>query len=89
MLAFTIELKLPVYIITENNFEDDDLLNNKINNCNIIKSDEITSFYYLVNCKYLIALRSGFSNLAYILGDMKVVKPPNDWNCYYDNLFVK
>jgi hypothetical protein len=82
------EFNLPVYIITENNFNDDELLSNKIKGCNIIKSDEITSFYYLVHCKYLIASRSGFSNLSYILGHMKVVKPPNDWNCYYDNLFV-
>jgi hypothetical protein len=78
--------KLPVYIITENNFKDDHILYENIFNCNIIKTDEITSFYYLAHCKYLIASRSGFSNLAYILGEMKVIKPPNDWNCYWDNL---
>jgi hypothetical protein len=78
--------KLPVYIITENNFKDDNILCEKIPNCNIIKTNEITSFYYLVHCKYLIASRSGFSNLAYILGDMKVVQPQHDWNCYWDNL---
>lgn len=81
------ELKeLPVYIITESNFPDDNILYDQMAGCNIIKTDEISSFYYLVNCKYLIASRSGFSNLAYILGDMKVIKPPNDWNCYWDNL---
>jgi len=78
--------ELPVYVVAENNFSGDEILKEKIKNCNIIKTDEITSFYYLVNCDYLIASRSGFSNLAYILGDMKVLKPPNDWNCYYDNL---
>jgi len=79
------EQNLPVYIVTENNFKDDFILNEKIKNCNIIKSDEITSFYYLVHCKYLIASRSGFSNLAYILGNMKVIVPSNDWNDYWDN----
>ena len=80
------ELKeLPVYIVTESNFSDDTILYDQIVGCNIIKTDEITSFYYLVNCKILIASRSGFSNLAYILGNMKVIKPPNDWNCYWDN----
>lgn len=78
--------QLPILIITENNFKDDNILCEKIPNCNIIKTDEITSFYYLVHCKYLIASRSGFSNLAYILGDMKVVQPQHDWNCYWDNL---
>jgi hypothetical protein len=77
---------LPVYIVTEQNFKGDDILYKNIKNCNIIKTDEITSFYYLVNCKYLVASRSGFSNLAYILGNMQVIKPPNDWNCYWDNL---
>jgi len=81
------ELKeLPVYIITESNFMDDTILYEQIVGCNIIKTDEISSFYFLVNCKYLIASRSGFSNLAYILGNMKVIKPPHDWNCYWDNL---
>lgn len=78
--------ELPVYVITENNFKDDNILCENIKDCKIIKTDEITSFYYLVNCKYLIASRSGFSNLAYILGNMKVVKPSFDWNCYWDNL---
>jgi hypothetical protein len=79
-------IKLPIYVITENNFKDDNIFYKKIKNCKIIKTDEITSFYYLVNCKYLIAARSGFSNLAYILGNMKVIQPPFDWNCYWDNL---
>ena len=87
LIQFLPELqKLPVYIITENNFKDDNILYDKIPNCNIIKTDEITSFLYLVNCKYLIASRSGFSNLAYILGNMQVIKAPLDWNCYWDNL---
>jgi len=77
---------IPVYIITESNMMYDDILYENIKNCNIIKIDEITSFYYLVNCKYLIAAISGFSNLAYILGNLKVIKPPHDWNCYWDNL---
>jgi hypothetical protein len=77
---------IPVYIITEQNFADDNVLYEKIKNCNIIKTDEMTSFYYLVNCKYFIASRSGFSNLAYILGNMKVINPPFDWNCYWDNV---
>jgi len=86
ILKFPELKKLPVYIITESNFTDDKILYEQILGCNIIKTDEITSFYYLVNCKYLIASRSGFSNLAYILGNMKVIKPPNDWNSYFDNL---
>jgi hypothetical protein len=79
-------IEMPVYIITEQNFKDNNLLYEKIKNCNIVQTDEISSFYYLVNCKYLIASRSGFSNLAYILGNMKVIKAPFDWNCYWDNL---
>jgi hypothetical protein len=80
------ELKeIPVYIVTEQNFNDDDLLYENIINCNIIKSDDIKSFYYIVNCSYLIASRSGFSNLSYILGNMKVVKPPNDLVCYFNS----
>jgi len=77
---------LPVYIVTEQNFKENDVLYENINNCNIIQTDEIISFYYLVHCKYLIASRSGFSNLAYILGNIEVMKPPLDWNCYWDNL---
>lgn len=79
---------LPVYIIVESNFSDDNILFDQIDGCNIIKTDDITSFYYLVNCKILIASRSGFSNLAYILGNMHVIKPPNDWNCYWDNFIL-
>jgi hypothetical protein len=79
---------LPIYLITEYNFKDECYLHNKIPNCKIIKSDEVSSFYYLVNCNYLIASRSGFSNLAYILGNMKVIKAPNDWNAYWDNLIL-
>lgn len=81
------ELKdLPVYIITENNFAQSNVFYERIAHCNIIQTDEISSFYYLVHSTYLIASRSGFSNLAYILGNMKVIKPPNDWNCYFDHL---
>ena len=76
---------LPVYVITEDNFDEESLLYENIKTCNIIKTDEITSFYYLVNCSYLVASRSGFSNLAYILGDMKVLVAPQDWNPYWDN----
>jgi hypothetical protein len=65
---------------------DDNVLYENILNCNIIKSDEITSFYYLVNSSYLISSRSGFSNLAYILGNILVIKHPLDWNTYWDNL---
>ena len=78
--------KMPVYIVTEQNFKDIDLLNENIKNCTIVQTDEITSFYYLVYSTYLIASRSGFSNLAYILGNMRVLKAPLDWNCYWDNL---
>ena len=81
-----LKINLPVYIVAESNFNGDIELQKRIINCNIIKSDVKTSFYYIVNCKYLIASRSGFSNLAYILGNMQVVKPPNDWNEYYDNI---
>ena len=85
-LIKTINKILPVYIVTQiNKKQDIDILNEKIPNCTIIQSDDVTSFYYLVHCTYLIASRSGFSNLAYILGNMKVLKPPNDWNCYWDN----
>jgi hypothetical protein len=85
-LTNKIGLELPVYIITEQNFKHVDFLYKNIENCNIIQSDEITCFYYLVHCKYLIASRSGFSNLAYILGNMQVLIPPNDWNSYWDNI---
>jgi hypothetical protein len=83
------ELKdMPVYIVTEQNFKDENLLYENIINCNIIKADEKMSFYYIVNSSYLIASRSGFSNLSYILGNMKVIKPSNDWNCYWDNIII-
>lgn len=81
------ESNLPVYIVTENNFKDDAILKENINNCIIIKDTANISFCYLVHSKYLIVSRSGFSNLAYTLGNMKIIKPPNDWNCYYDNIF--
>ena len=50
------------------------------------KKNASISLRYLIGSKYLIASRSGFSNLAYILGNCKVIKPPNDWNDYFDNL---
>jgi len=81
-----IEMKdLPVYVIVEENFDQEALLYENIKNLNIMKTDEVIAFYYLANCTYLVASRSGFSNLAYILGDFKVLVPPEDWNTYWDN----
>ena len=80
------EKQYSVYIITENNFTGDKLIMENIPDAHIIKCNEIDAFYYLVNSKYLIASRSGFSNLAYILGDMQVIKSPSDWNVYWDNI---
>jgi len=79
---------MPVYIITEYNFQDDDLLKENIPNCIILKIDSSTSLNYLINSTYLICSRSGFSNLAYILGNCKCVVAPNDWNHYYDNKII-
>ena len=77
---------LQVYIVTEPNFTDTQPLYDAIPSCVFVQGSEIEAFYYLVNCSYLIASRSGFSNLAYILGGMKVIRPPLDWNMYWDNL---
>jgi len=69
---------LPVFAVTEQNFDDEDLLKNEIPGVHIVKCNEVDAFYYLVNCDYLIASPSGFSNLAHFLGNMKIVVPP-DW----------
>ena len=66
--------QLPIYVITEYNFTDDEYLKEHIPKCIIIKENA------------LISSRSGFSNLAYILGNCQVIKPPDDWNDYFDNL---
>lgn len=70
------EKDLPVYAITEDNFDDDALLKTHIPSVNIIRCSPVDAFYYLVNCNYLVASCSGFSNLAHFLGDMKIVVPP-------------
>lgn len=77
---------LPVYIVTERNFQDHAILTKAIPSCIFVQGDEIEAFLYLVNCTYLLASRSGFSNLAYVLGGMKVLRPPCDWNVYWDNV---
>jgi hypothetical protein len=76
----------PVFAVTEYNFSKEEYLKQHIPNCIIIKENAQISLCYLIWCKYLIASRSGFSNLAYILGNCKVIKPHDDWNNYYDNL---
>lgn len=78
LLTKITEKDLPVYAITENNFDEEELLKTEIPNINIIKGGEIEAFQYLVNCNYLIASRSGFSNLAHFIGNMKIVPAP-DW----------
>ena len=79
-------INLRVYVVTEHNFSEDEYITEKIPSCIIIKQDACISLQYLMFSKYLIASRSGFSNLAYILGNCQVIKPPLDWNDYYDNL---
>ena len=79
---------MPVYIITQSNFHNDNILKQNISNCIILKIDASTSLNYLINSTYLICSRSGFSNLAYILGNSKVIVAPNDWNHYYDNQII-
>jgi len=68
---------LPVYAVTEQNFDDEDLLKKEIPGVNIVKGSEVDAFYHLVNSDYLIASPSGFSNLAHFLGTMKIVVPPS------------
>lgn len=80
---------LPTYVLTENNFQDDEKILSELPTVTIIKPGEIESFLILVNCSYLVASRSGFSNLAYNLGDMKVAVPPLDWNPYFDNVLFR
>lgn len=77
---------MKIIVMTESNFNKKDKILENIQNCEIINCDEINAFYIMVNSTVLIASRSGFSNLAYILGHMMVVIPPNDWNQYYDNV---
>jgi hypothetical protein len=71
------ETNLPVYAVTEQNFQEEDVLREHIPDVHIVKGSEIEAFYYLVNSQYLIASGSGFSNLAHFLGSMKVVVPPS------------
>jgi hypothetical protein len=77
---------MKIIVMTESNFNKKEKLLENIKNCEIIDCDEINAFYIMVNSTVLIASRSGFSNLAYILGHMMVVIPPHDWNQYYDNI---
>lgn len=79
-------MNMKVIVMTESNFDKKEKVLENIKNCEIIDCDEINAFYIMVNSSVLIASRSGFSNLAYILGHMKVIVPPNDWNTYYDNV---
>jgi len=78
LLTKITDMNLPVYAVTENNFNDEILLKQHIPDVQIIKCDEVNAFYYLVHCNYLIASRSGFSNLAHFLGTMKIVVAP-EW----------
>jgi len=89
MLDVLEEKYLLTYVLTEKNFQDDDKILEELPNVNMVKIGEIESFLMLVNCSYLVASRSGFSNLAYSLGDMKVVVPPFDWNHYFDNVLFR
>jgi hypothetical protein len=78
--------RMPIFIITESNFKEKEKIIDEIPSCKFVQGDQIEAFYYLVNCSFLVASRSGFSNLAYIFGGMKVVRPPKDFFCYWDNI---
>lgn len=85
-ITYPDDTNIKIIIVTEDNFKNDIIFKDNIKDVLIIKSDEFIALNILIHSKYLIASKSGFSNLAYILGNCKVVVPPHDWNNYFDNV---
>lgn len=74
-------VKYNIYITSESNLEDIGKLK-EYNPILLIDKSDVDAFYYMVNADIIIGSPSGFSHLAYILGDGDYYRSPKDWFLY-------
>ena len=74
-------VKYNIYITSEPNIEDLGRLK-EFDPTLLIEKSDVEAFYYMVNADVVVGSPSGFSYLAYILGNGEYYRTPKDWVIY-------